>query len=136
MMNTSLPLFTVLSQKMSWLSARQNVLSQNVANADTPNYQARDVKAPDFQKIMDDASMDVSTMRTTNARHIAMPMSESASFQETTAEGEEGSPTGNAVSLEQEMIKLSDTQVQYQAATSIYSKTMSMFRTALGGGSQ
>lgn len=133
-MNTSLPLFTALSEKMSWLSARQNVLAQNVANADTPNYQARDVKAPDFQQVMEAAGMEVASMRTTNLRHIAMTTSTPASYQETAAEGEEGTPTGNAVSLEEEMIKLSDTQVQYQAATNIYSKALAMFRSALGGG--
>ena len=44
----------------------------------------------------------------------------------------EESLNGNSVSLEQEMIKVSDTQAQFQAATNIYSKAVSMMRTALG----
>ena len=44
-----------------------------------------------------------------------------------------GVPTGNVVSVEQEMIKLSDTQIQYQTATNLYQKAVNMFRTALGG---
>ena len=40
-----IPLFAMLRERMSWLNQRQGVLSQNVANADTPGYGARDLKA-------------------------------------------------------------------------------------------
>ena len=53
-------------------------------------------------------------------------------FEEEDSFGEGGTPTGNVVSVEQEMIKLSDTQIQYQTATNLYSKAVNMFRTALG----
>ena len=39
----------MLRERMSWLNARQDVLSQNVANADTPGYTARDLKPLDFE---------------------------------------------------------------------------------------
>jgi flagellar basal-body rod protein FlgB len=39
----------MISRRMDWLSQRQTVLSQNVANADTPNYQPRDLKTLDFR---------------------------------------------------------------------------------------
>ena len=74
------------------------------------------------------------------AEHVA-PHHRSASHRHGTAAGsapesqatvEEATPTGNSVSLEQEMIKLSDTQVQYQTVTNLYAKAMGMFRTALG----
>ena len=48
------------------------------------------------------------------------------------AEGEGGTPNGK-VAIEQEMIKLSDTQIHYQTATNLYQKAVNMFRTALGG---
>ncbi|MBN9578243.1 MAG: hypothetical protein J0H26_07725, partial [Alphaproteobacteria bacterium] len=45
---SSIPLFDVLRERMAWLNTRQNVLSTNVANADTPGYGARDIKPMDF----------------------------------------------------------------------------------------
>ena len=44
------PLFSMLRERMTWLNQRQDVLSQNVANADTPGYVARDLKPLDFQQ--------------------------------------------------------------------------------------
>ena len=41
-------IFGMMSEKMSWLSQRQRVLSQNIANADTPDYKARDIAKLSF----------------------------------------------------------------------------------------
>src|SRR4051812_28493262 len=113
---------------MSWLSARQSVLAENVSNADTPNYVARDMKPMDFDNIL--AGQNGGTGLTlTNARHIAIHAS-SDPFEQEDATGEGGTPSGNVVSVEQEMIKLSDTQIQYQTATNLYQKAVNMFRTA------
>ena len=49
---TDLPLFSMLKQRMTWLNQRQDLLSQNVANADTPKYISRDLKALDFDQIL------------------------------------------------------------------------------------
>jgi flagellar basal-body rod protein FlgB len=46
----------------------------------------------------------------------------------------ESSPSGNTVSLEQEMIRVSDTQAEYQAASNLYAKAMGMMKTAIGHG--
>ena len=51
-----IPLFSLLSNRMSWLSARQSVLAENVSNADTPNYIARDLRPLDFAGIFDERS--------------------------------------------------------------------------------
>jgi flagellar basal-body rod protein FlgB len=125
------PLFSLLSQRMSWLSTRQSTLAQNVANADTPNYVARDIKPMDFESMVN--SQNAGTGLTmTDARHIDIRAHGPSDFEEEDAEGEGGTPTGNVVSIEQEMIKLSDTQIQYQTATNLYQKAVNMFRTALG----
>src|SRR5215467_10159389 len=123
------PLFSLLTNRMSWLSARQSVLAQNVANADTPNYVARDMKPMDFENML--AGQNSGTGLTlTNVRHIDIHAA-SEPFEDE-ARGEGGKPTGNVVSVEQEMIKLSDTQIQYQTATNLYQKAVNMVRTALG----
>jgi flagellar basal-body rod protein FlgB len=131
MQTGSIPLFTLLTSRMSWLSTRQAVLSENVANADTPGYGARDVKPMDFEMLL--SGQGTQGMTVTNTRHIGAPLRGPGVPEPVEIAGTNGSSTGNTVSLEQEMIKLSDTQIQYQTATNIYQKAINMFRTALGG---
>lgn len=121
-----IPLFSILSNRMSWLSARQSVLAENVSNADTPSYVARDLRPLDFANILRESEFALKPAAT-SANHI----SPRTGFQPQEAEGEGGTPNGK-VSIEQEMIKLSDTQVHYQTATNLYQKAVGMFRTALG----
>jgi flagellar basal-body rod protein FlgB len=129
------PFLALIRERMSWLNARQNLLSQNVANADTPGYTSRDLKKMDFEQLMRKAAGSElqSGMRTTNARHISLsPKGGPQSFTDYNAPDIESNPSGNTVSLESQMIKVADTQVQYQAAANLYSKAMGMMRTALG----
>ncbi|HTW33345.1 MAG TPA: flagellar basal body rod protein FlgB [Rhizomicrobium sp.] len=134
---TSVPLFDVLRERMSWLSARQNVLSQNVANADTPGYSAVDLKPLDFQKVLQQSTEPAAFqggLVLTDPHHIAATPSSSSGFQSTAAGDDSIDQTGNSVSVEEEMMKVADTQAQYQAATDIYAKAISMMRTAIDKG--
>ncbi|HEY2069317.1 MAG TPA: flagellar basal body rod protein FlgB [Rhizomicrobium sp.] len=132
-MNLSeVPLLGILRERMSWLNARQGVLSQNVANADTPGYLARDVKPVDFSDILKGESHSSQGLTVTDPRHIALPSNDSSSFENTDTPDTDSNPTGNTVSLEEEMIKVADTQAQYAAAANLYSKAMGMLRTAIG----
>jgi flagellar basal-body rod protein FlgB len=128
----AIPLFNLLTTRMTWLSSRQAVLSENVAHADTPNYVARDLPQLDFQRMLAQQQQTGTSLATTDPRHI-MIRNVTGPFAPENATGEGGTPGGNVVSLEQEMIKLSDTQMQYQTATNLYQKAVNMFRTALGG---
>jgi flagellar basal-body rod protein FlgB len=127
------PLMSMLKSKMSWLEARQDVLSQNVANADTPGYVAHDLKPMDFESLLKKANGagPASGLMTTDPRHIA-PVSQAGGFDSDESPDVTASPNGNSVSLEEEMIKVSDTQGQYQAAANLYAKAMQLMRTALG----
>jgi flagellar basal-body rod protein FlgB len=125
------PLLSMLRERMTWLSQRQDLLSQNVANADTPGYVARDLKPLDFEQALSDANSGA-TMMTTNARHIALPPSHAGKFDDHETPDQESNPNGNAVSLEMEMIKVSDTQAQFQAAANLYAKTITLMKTAIG----
>jgi flagellar basal-body rod protein FlgB len=124
------PLFSMLRERMTWLHQRQDLLSQNVANADTPGYVARDLKALDFEQALQGASG--SSLVTTNSRHIAMSPSHPSSFEDEAAPDREANPNGNAVSLEEQMIKVSDNQAQFQAAANLYAKARTMMKTAIG----
>ena len=107
------------------------MLSENVANADTPNYVARDLKPLDFEQALSRAATGPSLV-TTNVRHIALTPSHSGKFEDHETPDQESSPNGNSVALEAEMVKVSDTQAQFQAAANIYAKAMSMMKEAIG----
>ncbi len=124
-----MPLFSMLRERMSWLHQRQDVLSQNVANADTPGYIARDLKPLDFEQALRHSGGAIAT---TDPRHIAISSSHDSSFEERQSPSQEYGAGGTAVSLEQEMIKVSDNQAQFQAAANLYAKAMNMMRTAIG----
>ena len=125
------PLLSMLRERMTWLNQRQDVLSQNVANADTPGYVSRDLKALDFEQALG-ASGSGSSMMTTNARHIGLSPSRSSKFEDHETPDQASNPNGNAVSLEMEMIKVSETQAQFQAAANLYAKAMTLMKTAIG----
>jgi len=129
---TDVPLLGMLKERMSWLSARQDVLSQNVANADTPGYAARDVKPMDFSDILKGETRQAPGLIVTDPRHIAIAPSNAQTFANIASPDTQSNPTGNTVSLEEEMIKVADTQGQYTAAANLYSKAMGMLRTAIG----
>ncbi|HWU56506.1 MAG TPA: hypothetical protein VN175_13445, partial [Rhizomicrobium sp.] len=64
--------------------------------------------------------------------HIAISSSHAGKFEDHETPDQETSPNGNAVSLEVEMIKVADTQAQYAAAANLYSKAITMMKTAIG----
>ena len=125
------PLLSLLRERMNWLNQRQDVLSQNVANADTPGYVARDLKPQDFGDILSGETSRGSALTATDPRHIATSSLTGSRFDDM-ATPDQANPNGNAVGLEQEMIKVSDTQAQFQAAANLYAKAMGMMRTAIG----
>lgn len=133
-----MPLLAMLKQRMSWLSARQNVLAQNVANADTPGYAARDLKPVSFDDILKGASGGPAAtggaMRVTDPRHISITPPGGSDYTDVASPDTEANPTGNTVSLENEMIRVSDTQAEYQAASNLYAKAIDMMKTAIGHG--
>ena len=57
-----------------------------------------------------------------------------ASFDQNRKAGFQTRPTGNAVNLEDEMLKVSANQMDYAAATSLYSKSLHLLKTAIGKG--
>ncbi|MEP0518655.1 MAG: flagellar basal body rod protein FlgB [Hyphomicrobiales bacterium] len=126
-----------MKTKMHWHESRQRLLAENVANADTPGYRVRDLKKPAFSETSwlsaQQSTQQGPLTNKTHPKHIAtgmvpltnqMDMSRAPHFEVT--------PEGNEVVLEEEMMKVTANQMDYQAATSLYSKTMGLFRIAIG----
>lgn len=135
-----LPLFEMMKQKMHWLAARQQVLAQNVANADTPGYTARDLKELDFGAMVKRTGPMLKPAAT-QAAHIGSPVAGAGGgLHPGQAKGGEivkkpdfeTSPSGNSVVLEDQMIKVAETQMDYQTVTGLYSKSLGLIKIALG----
>ncbi|MGF1455568.1 MAG: hypothetical protein ACFB6R_09350 [Alphaproteobacteria bacterium] len=125
------PLMGMIKRKMEWLGARQQVLARNVAHADTPGYRAQDLKRPDFQRLMAGES-EALPMRRSAADHMASAPS-AGRFAPERVGAWETVPDGNSVTVEEQMLKVTETVGEYRLATNIYSKSVNLLRTAIGG---
>ena len=129
-----MPLMSMLKERMAWLSRRQDVLTQNVASSDVPGYHARDLKPQDFEATLKHAARQSAvSLAVTDPRHISFNRS-SNDFSETETADTQSGPNGNSVSLESQMMKVSQTQAEYQAAANLYAKAITMMKTAIGRG--
>lgn len=123
-------ILSLMSQKMSYLGQKQAVLAQNVANADTPGYKAKElVPFQSFAEAMKSAS---SGMAVTSDKHIVPASMAGVNAGTKKMRSFEVVPSGNSVDLEQQMTETSATAVEYQADASIYQKFMTMLRIAVG----
>lgn len=140
-----IPLIGMLVRRMEFLGARQRVIAQNVANADTPGYQPRDVTENSFASMVareagtgagsTNGPAAASTLAATNAGHLAGTLGDkgAAARRPNRADDYETTPSGNAVVLEEEMARLAENQMNYDTITSIYRKQVQMLKTALRG---
>ncbi|MGB3025335.1 flagellar basal body rod protein FlgB [Paradevosia shaoguanensis] len=127
-----IPLFAAMTEKMRWHQARQNLLAQNVANAETPGYRGRDLRAFDFEDHMANQSTAEVTTAATNPKHISVSSGSGDGFQSRRLNSFEITPEGNGVTLEDEMMKVTGNQMDYQAVTTLYTRSVRLLRTALG----
>jgi flagellar basal-body rod protein FlgB len=133
-----IPLFSMLRSRLGYLSERQRVIAENVANADTPGYQPRDVKPFSFQAHMQ-ASSPMSAaggLAVTQPGHIAGAGGKSAGAAVAGAKPQktkdsETTVDGNSVVLEDEMMKLTQARMDYDAAVGFYQKSLDMLKLAI-----
>ena len=132
---SNIPLFSMLRTRMQWHQERQRVLSENVANADTPGFRARDLAPLKLDRVAPQAAPGVTLVRTDASHQTGSgPSAGGSSFESKRDSAQEIRPTGNAVSLEEEMIKVAANQMDYQAAAALYSRSLGLIKTALGRG--
>jgi flagellar basal-body rod protein FlgB len=124
---TDIPILAMLRERMQWQQARQQVLAENVANADTPDYQARDLAPLDFSHVLSTASL---ALERTNPDHIAATGG-SSDFATDRPTNYEVRPRGNSVSHEDEMMNVATNQMDYEAATSLYTHSLDLIKLAI-----
>lgn len=129
---TDIPLVAMLKTRLHWHQTRQKMLAENVANADTPGFQPKELRAPSFTPAGAVAGGGLGVERT-NAGHLTLAAARAGEV-EMRAGRFETTPSGNAVNLEDEMMKVSQNQADYQLAASLYQKSLQLLRTAVGRG--
>jgi flagellar basal-body rod protein FlgB len=124
---TQIGIFDLAARRLAWADQRQEVLAQNIANANTPGFQPRDVQP-----------FAVSLARTTGAGLVRTQANHlsgvgGGTTPEITVRPSARAPDGNAVPLDEQLVKVADTETTQTLVTTIYKKYLSLFSMALGG---
>lgn len=127
----NLKLFGLMGRRMSWLTQRQTVLAQNISNADTPEYRPKDLTQASFRRMLEPGRA-APMMTLTSGAHL-QPVRRPEEFRADKADDVyETALSGNAVVLEEQLMKVSETQGAYRLVTNLYSKHVSMLKSAIG----
>ena len=129
-----LPILSALRTRMQWHQERQRVLAENISNSDTPNFRPRDLVEPKFDKkgAAVGGGMGTLPITRTSATHLAASGAADSFDNDRGRSGFQTRPAGNAVNLEEQMLKISANQMDYAAATSLYSRSLGLLKTAIG----
>ena len=138
---TSIPLLAMLRGRMSYFTERQRLVAENVANASTPGYRPRDLAPFRFRATSPASgvgpgagSESPTVMAVTHPGHQRPSgpddFAAARGYRVERAPDSVTTLDGNQVSLEDEMMRMSDSRMNYEAAIGFYQKSISMLRTA------
>ena len=136
---SKIAIFKVISERLNWLGRRQEVLAHNVANANTPNFRPSDIAEPDFEKILHGLAAH-QKMRVNDPRHVSRPFAQDSSIargildsRHATINGKfEETPNGNAVALEDQLMKVGENAMDFRMTANLYGKHLALIKAALG----
>ena len=144
-----IPIMGALKDRMRWLMENQRVIAENVANADTPGYEAKALARQDFSGLVENfaegdgvsaggavsaSTVGPVTMLATEPGHMGPngnPVGASGTEKVKSVEHE---PTGNSVVLEEEMMRMAENQMKYGLAANLYRKNIELLKKAIGRG--
>jgi flagellar basal-body rod protein FlgB len=132
-MDGKLNVFEAVARRMAWLGQRQQVLSHNISNADTPNFVPLDLKEASFAQSLN-RFLEAPRPATTHNAHITTAADDKAGPwpEQKDRDVYEVTPSGNAVVLEEQLVKVSENQMSYLTMTNLYRKHLEMLRAAIG----
>ncbi|CCG39660.1 flagellar basal body rod protein FlgB [Magnetospirillum molischianum] len=131
-MYDKLDIFKVTKAQMDWLAQRQEVLAENIANANTPRYLPKDLKPVSFKEVLTGTQAPTVTAVATNSAHIVPEMGIDPFKSVTQRKTYESAPDGNAVILEEQMAKIGESGTSFNTSASLFQKYQKMIMNALG----
>ncbi|UHA59296.1 flagellar basal body rod protein FlgB [Metabacillus litoralis] len=124
--NTINSLETALSQS----TAKQKVISNNIANVDTPNYKSQEVR---FNTALSNEMQKLQATKT-NAKHIEFGGSDTSNYRIVSRNNTNYQHNGNNVDIDQEMTEMAKNQIQYNALIERISGKFNSLKTVIKGG--
>jgi flagellar basal-body rod protein FlgB len=126
----SIPVLALVQRSIGWLGRNHDVLAQNIANADTPGYRARELKPLDFAALVARPLQPVK-VAVTSPGHLRPTRVPAGGDVRESRDPYEVSSTGNSVSLEQQAVKIASNAMNYQLAITLYGKSIGLLRAAI-----
>ncbi|MEC9433859.1 MAG: flagellar basal body rod protein FlgB [Pseudomonadota bacterium] len=132
-MSGGLKILDLAESLAAFASARQTILSRNVAHADTPGYRAQDLTPFSQTYAAQEAAEDGLAFRPKATRPGHMDPERPPAGAEAARESSRGaaSPNGNDVSLEDQMVRAADTRLQHELALGVWRKSLDILRAAV-----
>jgi flagellar basal-body rod protein FlgB len=140
---TSTPrLLSAITQSMKHLAHSQRVISENIANSETPGFKARVVAAPEFSSLVDALGGNTGKPRVDRPRvslssgmvGLGARPPQAGSGVMLDRDTSETKPDGNNVTLEDQLLKMGAVQADYTAMTNLYRKQLGLLKSAVGRG--
>lgn len=129
------PLLSSITQSMKQLAERQRVIAQNIANSETPGFKAQDVEPPDFSSLLERQGVPhvqrPQVQVSSGMVALGVPPT-SANRVVADSDISETKPDGNNVTLEDQLLKMGETQTDFTTMTNLYRKQMALIQAAIG----
>lgn len=123
----------VLSKTLDLISLRHNFIASNIANIDTPGYKSKELKFEHQLRSALKTMGNESLLIQTHTRHFPME-GEFSIIPEIVQEDSSSGGNGNSVDVDQEMTKLAENILLYNASSEILSRKLGMLRVAVNEG--
>jgi flagellar basal-body rod protein FlgB len=113
---------------LNGLSQRQSVISNNIANVDTPGYRAQEL---DFESVMKRALKNAGSIQlaATNTAHLGTVSNAKSIYRAQERPGGTARADGNNVDIDTELMDMSVTGIQFQAVSQELGKKLSLLKT-------
>ncbi|GGH02812.1 flagellar basal body rod protein FlgB [Glycocaulis albus] len=131
-----IPVLGILRQALGYHSDRQRVIAENVANANTPGYVPDDIPQSEFERALSGAQTTRRvTLNATESGHIQGRVNSggSGAWRAMAAPDSETTINGNAVVLEEQMVRSGENRMRFETALGLYQKSLSLIRMAARG---
>jgi flagellar basal-body rod protein FlgB len=132
---TNMTVFSLMKARLQMLGDRQKVIAENVANVSTPGYVPRDIDQEGFAATLQRMAGQASgpgrtTMVSTQAGHMAPQGGGTLGLNAKRTPDSETTLDGNAVVVEEQMMKIAETRMDFETMVGLYQKSLGLLRLA------
>jgi flagellar basal-body rod protein FlgB len=134
---TDMTVFSLMKSRMQMLGERQKIVAENVANVNTPDFTPRDVDQDAFSRTMERVAgqghgggVDRPAMAVTQAGHMTATPGGGPSLSIQRTPDSETTLDGNSVVVEEQMMKIAETRMDFETMVGLYQKSLGLLRLA------